>query len=323
MKYNLKIQRFENQYQITHYTYNLRRKNLENSKQSSIPDKQYSFLTPFGDQIDFKNSEVNCNIANKYIFIGVDTNKKIIDKLAKEHRKIEKYYKNLDKSKEEIKKNMQDSLRRTKQTIYKYARANNWEWFATITVADINTRYDYDKCISLISKWLQNQKTKNCPDLKYIIVPEQHKDGAYHFHGVFSNIGKMKIVKAINPNNNKLLIDNKGRQIFNVTSYRSGFTTFTPVTSTERVSTYITKYITKDIINNVSCRKRYLCSKNLSKGDVKYLQVKDFKDIADTLDTEIGYIPDIKDAKTIKNPSIPDGYINILQADRNKEVEQW
>ena len=86
------------------------------------------------------------------------------------------------------------SIKRTKKKVYDYAKSNEWEWFVTFTFSpDKVNRYDYDECTKYLSKWFNNLK-RSSPALSYLVVPEQHKDGAYHFHGLFSGINERQIV---------------------------------------------------------------------------------------------------------------------------------
>ena len=86
------------------------------------------------------------------------------------------------------------SIKRTKKKVYDYAKSNEWEWFVTFTFSpDKVNRYDYDECTKYLSKWFNNLK-RSSPALSYLVVPEQHKDGAYHFHGLFSGMNERQIV---------------------------------------------------------------------------------------------------------------------------------
>ena len=39
----------------------------------------------------------------------------------------------------------------------------------------------------------------------WLIVPEQHKDGAYHFHALVA--GPLSLAEAINPHNGQKILD--------------------------------------------------------------------------------------------------------------------
>ena len=87
-------------------------------------------------------------------------------------------------------RSMRVSMSRTVNRLYYLARSNRWDWFVTLTFApDKVDRSDYGACVKLLSKWLNNCRRK-VPEMKYIVVPEQHKSGAWPFHGLFSQIGR-------------------------------------------------------------------------------------------------------------------------------------
>lgn len=158
-----------------------------------------------------------------------------------------------------------NSLNRTKNMIYNYARGNRWEWFITLTFSkDKVDRYDYKECSTKLRKWLNNMRSKYAPDLKYLIVPEQHKDGAWHFHGLLSNTGNLKFNKALNKHTALPLFTKSGLQIFNFGNYKMGYSTATAITDTSKASSYITKYITKDLVVATKGHRRYYPSSNLN-----------------------------------------------------------
>lgn len=160
------------------------------------------------------------------------------------------------------------SLKRTKKKVYDYAKSNEWEWFVTFTFSpDKVNRYNYDECTKYLSKWFNNLK-RSSPALSYLVVPEQHKDGAYHFHGLFSGINERQIVwtgkyviKRVRGLRSKFVRTKE--KIYKIGSYKLGWMTATRVREMEKVTSYITKYITKDMLNGLHGRKRYWCSRNL------------------------------------------------------------
>lgn len=151
------------------------------------------------------------------------------------------------------------SIRRTKQTIYDYARSNMWEWFSTFTFS--SDRYDYDVCLARLSNFLSNFKKRYINDLQWLIVPEQHKDGAWHFHGLF--IGDLK----------PFLTSSFESGRYQLESFSFGLTQFERVRDYKRVSGYICKYITKDMHTALKGRKKYLCSRGLARADVKTVSI--------------------------------------------------
>lgn len=150
------------------------------------------------------------------------------------------------------------SLKRAKAKIYDYARANEWDWFVTLTF-DSNkvNRYDYDLCVKKVSKWLKNMQMLCSNHFRYLVVAELHQDGAYHFHGLFADCSELEFADSGHK-------DRKGRTIYNIGKYNFGFTTATQVGIQEAVSKYVTKYITKEYIEANKGRKKYWNSRNLN-----------------------------------------------------------
>ena len=146
-----------------------------------------------------------------------------------------------ERSKESKEHSEQSSLSRTKQKIYNYAFSNDWSngLFFTITFDPKQVdSFDYDKCYKRLHQFLKNINDQN-PDFKYIFVPEFHKSGRIHFHGIGTNCDKLKLEDSG--------IKKNGKKIYNVNSktFRYGFTTVSKIEDTQKVSSYITKYITK------------------------------------------------------------------------------
>lgn len=152
------------------------------------------------------------------------------------------------------------SLQRTKNTVQDIVLCNDFELFCTFTFdrRRVN-RYSYYACCSTMRRWLQHQREISLERgvaLKYLVIPEAHKDGAWHFHALISGYtGKLKATGKYTP---------KMRPIYNIPSYRSGFTTAVEIDSKEGVSSYITKYITKSFVQQFN-KRRFFCSHNLDR----------------------------------------------------------
>lgn len=170
---------------------------------------------------------------------------------------------------------------RTRKTIYDIARSDCWDWFFTLTFDPKKIdRYDYDVCSKKLHYWLSNMH-KKAPYMKYLVVPEQHKDGAWHFHGLFKNVDGLDFRFSGKR-------DRRNRRIYNVDSYRWGFTTATRISDFRRASSYLCKYVTKDLCLHTKGKKRYWCSRNVERpvvsdflidGDYEELLVKIFGDV--------------------------------------------
>lgn len=175
------------------------------------------------------------------------------------------------------------SYKRTVQAVFDYARSNDWELFVTFTFSPkLVDRYDYDECSKRLSKWLNNLK-RSSPLLSYLVVPEKHKDGAYHFHGLFAGVSECQLVwsgkyviKRVRKDG-RLSFVRTDQKIYKIGSYKLGWMTATKIVRPDRVTSYITKYITKDMMGDLFGRKRYWVSRNLLRPqeEVFLLEVHD------------------------------------------------
>lgn len=150
------------------------------------------------------------------------------------------------------------SVNRSKRNLYHIARSNKWDFFITLTFNREDTdASNYDEVSKKVRNWLNNIKKRTSPDFKYIVVPELHKDGInYHFHGLIANIGNLEIFDSGK-------IDKSGKVIYNLPEWKWGFSTATKIESNERVTNYLGKYITKDLMNRLKNKKRYYASQNI------------------------------------------------------------
>lgn len=184
------------------------------------------------------------------------------------------------------------SLKYTKNKIYQIARSEGWDWFITLTFDRQKTdASDYDEVVKKLTQYLNNfRKRGKCPNLKYLIVPELHKDGKnYHFHGLLSNCDRLHF--AYSGHNDR----KSGKPIFNIRDWTLGYTTATRVEDSGKVSSYITKYITKATVNYLKNKKRYYASQNIRVVEPEYY-------IEDEEDFQKLYADRITYCKTIDVP---------------------
>lgn len=157
------------------------------------------------------------------------------------------------------------SLNRTKTLVRDLVLCNDFELFCTFTFDPKKVDgFSFGRCWSKMSTWLHHQKDNSREkgiDFKYLIIPEQHKSGRWHFHALISGYtGSLRDTRLQNANL---------RTIYNITTFRSGFTTCVKIDQKEGVSNYVTKYITKDFIKTFN-QRRFFCSRNLVRPS-KYL----------------------------------------------------
>lgn len=149
----------------------------------------------------------------------------------------------LDEEDESAKKerSVRSSRNRTVNKVYHIARSNTWDWFVTLTFNPEKVdSFDYEACVKKLSVWLMHCR-RSAPDLGYIMVPEKHPtSGRFHFHGLFRDADGLGFKDSGH-------VDKSGNRIYNIGSYKLGFTTATRVGDQARVTRYIAKYISKDV----------------------------------------------------------------------------
>ena len=78
------------------------------------------------------------------------------------------------------------AMRRARAQVRELALANDFGLFVTLTLnGEVVDRYDMAAITKKLNVWLDNQVRRR--GLAYVLVPERHKDGAIHFHGLFND----------------------------------------------------------------------------------------------------------------------------------------
>ena len=165
-----------------------------------------------------------------------------------------------------------DNMKRAVDKVYDLAFQNEWSYFMTITIdPEQFDRQDVKEVYKKLSAWLRNQVSRK--GLKYLLIPEQHKNGGIHAHALINDCFKLehsgrylyngKAYKAETLQKKGIDI-NLLKPVYNVPEWKYGFSTAIPVDGNPaRLACYITKYITKD------CKKifgkYYLSSRNLNR----------------------------------------------------------
>lgn len=163
-----------------------------------------------------------------------------------------------------------DNMKRAVQKVYQIAKSNPFDYFVTFTFnPQLVNSFDYDCCVDVLRRWMDYQRKRG---IRWLIVPEQHKSGRYHFHALVS--GQLILVPAVNPHTGAVLFDRSGRMIYNVGNFDWGYTTATEISDPKRAASYIAKYLAKDI-SVPKGRKRYWASNGLARPDEKLVLMSD------------------------------------------------
>lgn len=168
------------------------------------------------------------------------------------------------------------SMRRARAKVRRLALANEFSYFVTLTLSpEMVDRYDAAAIMKKVNVWLGNMVKRK--GLRYVLVPERHKDGAFHFHGFFAGEG----LEAV-PSGHS---DKQGHEIFNLPQWGFGFTAAIRLYGTySQAVGYVCKYIGKQGGERPMGRWYY------SGGDLmepqKDYAVMDYRDLREQFDGE-------------------------------------
>ncbi len=165
-------------------------------------------------------------------------------------------------------KSIRESMYRAKEKIYGYIMANDWEYWATQTLdPEKIDRFDLDEVIKKYNQKLYNLKKRSCTELKWLIVPETHKDGAYHLHMFMLGMPEDRMKYTGHDYYSK--DEGRYRPIYNwLDTVDYGFNYYLYIGDVGpkqkvKMANYIAKYITKDLATERFNKKKYWSSKGL------------------------------------------------------------
>lgn len=153
-----------------------------------------------------------------------------------------------------------DSQKRSKDKIYDIIAMNrdSFKYFVTLTFDPdkIDSRSAQD-VIRVMRSFLKNMVSRN--SLSYIFIPELHKDGKIHLHGITNDCLKLadsgtRKAEGYDKPLKLETLKRKGirpedcKTVYNLPQWKYGFSTAEEISgNTDMIFGYVTKYITKDL----------------------------------------------------------------------------
>lgn len=147
---------------------------------------------------------------------------------------------------------MDAAISRARRTVLELGLCNDWKYFATFTIAkEKHDRKDLQTFHTRFLQWLRDMR-KKYPDvpIRFVLVPELHKDGSWHMHGLFSDITPLLIsFKELADRGENVPWKLVKNGYYNWQDYQKkfGFCSFGVIRSKVGAGVYITKYISKSI----------------------------------------------------------------------------
>lgn len=153
-------------------------------------------------------------------------------------------------------KRLDSSMSRTRRILLEYALCNDWTYFCTFTLDKSKyDRFDLLKFKDDLSRWLVDYRKKlrakgSDIDIRYCLVPEMHKDGAWHMHGFFSDISPLLVsFEDLFLAGVDVPYDLVEGGYYNWGDYakKFGFCSFDRIRNKVATAFYATKYVTKSV----------------------------------------------------------------------------
>lgn len=244
-----------------------------------LKDREYKYdqtlLKVFGDgeSKKIKLVRMNCLITS-----GLEIDKKI---------QVERGKQNDSK--------ITESILRSKSKIFELAYCNPWDWFFTGTInPNKQDRTDLELFHKQLTQWLRNYNRIHSLNIKFLFVPEKHKDGkSWHIHGFIYGLPVEHLVQfQVGDKMGKGLADKvmQGDIVYNWQAYfnRFGFCDLEPIRNHEAVSKYVTKYINKELASSVTelNAHTYYHSRGLKFAELKEKGTMNWDNIVPTFEND-------------------------------------
>lgn len=154
---------------------------------------------------------------------------------------------------------------RSRSMVLQYALCNHWDYFITITVSPEKfDRWDLNEIYRSLSQWFRDFR-KLYGGVRYVLVPEHHKDGAWHFHGLIADIPSeflSPFVRGIHPDK---LVD-AGYLNFGLLAEHIGYVSLGKLRDPVGAAFYVVKYITKEHAHDDFYQHLYFCTRGLNRA---------------------------------------------------------
>lgn len=141
---------------------------------------------------------------------------------------------------------LNEAFCRAKSMVLQYALCNPWDYFFTGTLDKRKfNRWDLGAYQEKLSQFIRDKRKAYGTQIQFLLVPEQHQDGAWHIHGMLSGLPDSALRKFRPPE--PLNLVNSG--YFNWPDYmhKFGFCSLGRITSPVATAFYITKYVSKEL----------------------------------------------------------------------------
>ena len=141
---------------------------------------------------------------------------------------------------------LDNNFSRARSMVLQYALCNPWDYFFTGTLDETKQdRFNLDVFASRLMQFVRDKRKAYHAKFQVLLVPEHHKDGAWHVHGLVYGLPASALC-PFRPPAPRVLIDGG---YFNWPDYQAkfGFCSMGAIRDPIATAFYISKYVSKDL----------------------------------------------------------------------------
>lgn len=160
---------------------------------------------------------------------------------------------------------LDSSFSRARARILEIALCNHWTYFFTGTFnPGCWDRFDLDLLHKSLTQFFRDLRKKYHHEFRFLLIPEQHKDGAIHFHGLLDDLPK-SCLASFDPLIHPISLCKPEYFRFLDFERKFGFSSLCSINSPVACAFYMCKYISKDLSKRKDeiGKHLYSCSQGL------------------------------------------------------------
>ena len=139
------------------------------------------------------------------------------------------------------------ALSRARKNVFSLAMCNDWDFFFTGTIDTQKfDRYDLPTYRKKLSQFIRDMRKKYDANVEYLLIPEKHKDGAWHIHGMVRGIPS-EYLSSFESGKHPVYLCQNGFLNWPDYASRFGFCSLGRLRSRVGCAFYVSKYITEDL----------------------------------------------------------------------------
>lgn len=152
---------------------------------------------------------------------------------------------------------LDSNFSRARSMVLQYALCNPWEYFFTGTLDQAKfNRYDLDTFQAKLSQFIRDKRKAYKAKFQVLLVPEHHKNGAWHIHGLVHDLPEGVLSEFAFPAPQKLI--DGGFLNWPDYMHKFGFCSLAPIRNPVATAYYISKYVSKDLAQRESDLGKHL-----------------------------------------------------------------